>query len=345
MTLRTSHVALWSAGWLTIGTVLLPCAVRAAAAPQQQAAPATRPAAAALQEPASPEVAALIDKLSDASPATRDDATAKLLKMGKPVLPALKASADTDDPELRARVRTLIRKLERRIPPAAPPATPGFQTHSVSASVNGSGKTIDVNDNGHKIHIDQKGDAIKMSVTGVDEDGKEATENYEAASPDELKEQEPEAYALYEKWGGNGAGGAVIIHNGAGVGGGGVIQLRAGQLRIGVNPPATRPATQPAGGAARGANAGADLKPNDFLNHLREMLRRQVEQGNLPADAQERMLRQLEDVERLQREAMDRARQLRELNDAEHGPKIDRPEPPQPPDAPQPAPAPRGQKN
>src|SRR5436190_1706820 len=83
--------------------------------------------------------------------------------------------------------------------PAAPAWAGRFRSQSVSVSVANGRKTVDVNDNGLKIRIKQTADGIRMSVTGV-EDGNEVTEEYEAKDADELKRDNPEAYALYERW-------------------------------------------------------------------------------------------------------------------------------------------------
>ena len=90
----------------------------------------------------------------------------KLAGMGKEILSALRPLADAPDPELRARIRALIRRAERRLPPAAPPSDPRFHKQSVRvSSVNGR-KTVDVNDNGYCVHIeeDHKGNATASAI-------------------------------------------------------------------------------------------------------------------------------------------------------------------------------------
>jgi hypothetical protein len=70
----------------------------------------------------------------------------------------------------------------------------------ISVKNAGGNKTIDVDDNGKKIQIEEDaGGAIKMSVTET-VDGKEKSSKYEAKSADELKKNHPEAHKLYEKY-------------------------------------------------------------------------------------------------------------------------------------------------
>src|SRR4051794_40228988 len=113
---------------LCVAGGLTPAVVRADVAPTT--APATQPAA-----PVDAAVTALVTKLASPSAKVRDDASRKLAEMGKAAVPALKELADVDDPELKARVRSLLRRAERRLPPAAPPRDGRFRSQSVSVSV------------------------------------------------------------------------------------------------------------------------------------------------------------------------------------------------------------------
>jgi len=80
-------------------------------------------------------------------------------------------------------------------------------------NVNGN-KTIDAEENGRKVHIeDSPQNGIAMSVTEKKGD-KEETTKYAAASLDELKKKHPEAAKLYEQYN-QGLGGALNIQLGA----------------------------------------------------------------------------------------------------------------------------------
>jgi hypothetical protein len=183
--------------------------------------PATQPAA-----PIDPAVRALIIKLGDDDPAVRDDATRKLSDLGKAAVPGLREAAQGDDPEARSRAKNLLQHIERHLPPPAPPQNGMGRSQSVRMSMNQGIRTIDVNDNGRKVHIISKADGqIDMSVTGIEE-GKEATETYHAKDADELKKDNPEAFAIYDQWAG--ANGAMAIRGRGQFGGGIHVQIMPG---------------------------------------------------------------------------------------------------------------------
>jgi hypothetical protein len=174
-----------------------------AQAPETAGAPATAPAF------IDPAALKLIEQLGDPDPAVREEASKSLAGLGRDALPALKDAVGTDDPEVRARVRSLIRKAERRLPPAAPPKSGFASRHRMSVSVRNGERTVDVDDNGHRIKIRQDPAGIEMEVTGI-EDGREATETYKAKDAETLKQNNPEAFELYEKYNARADGGPVI---------------------------------------------------------------------------------------------------------------------------------------
>lgn len=256
-----------------------------------------------------PAVRALVVQLGSTSPAAREAAMTKLAAMGKEILPALRPLADAPDPELRARIRALIRRAERGLPPAAPRSDPRFHRQSVRVSSINGRKTVDVNDNGYCIHIeeDHKGNAtasaIKMSVTGVEE-GKEVTETYEAKDADELKRDNPEAFDLYDRWNGTGPR---TLRNGAAVG----IPFPGGPLTAGPG--------------------GAPVLGDEVIDQIRAAIREQVQSGNLPADEQQKILDHLNDAERIRREVHERLKARMEELDRKFKGEDD---PPRPGDAP-----------
>lgn len=225
-----------------------------------------------------PEVPELVEQLGDVDPAVREAATARLRELGKAALPALEAEKDSDDPELRARVRGLIRKALRRLPPAAPPRDGRFNRRSVRVSIVNGQKTVDVDDNGYRIRIRQGAGGIEMDVTGI-EDGREATETYKAKDADELKREVPEAFALYEKY----------------VDG----QMGGGGIGIGMGP--ARPGV--AGRVIRDEDLAVQLPPHvheriaraqgEAMARHRELVRRMEEENIARAREQAERLRQM----------------------------------------------------
>lgn len=158
-----------------------------------------RPTTVPTTQPANADVQRLVNQLGDADPAVRESAAAKLKAMGKAVIPALAQASKSDDPELSAAAAGLIRKIEKRIPGPGP--ANGLRASTMSISVINGKKTVDVKEDGRTVHVEEDAGGIVMSVTGV-EDGRPATVEFKAKNAAELKKNEPEAYALYEKWGG-----------------------------------------------------------------------------------------------------------------------------------------------
>ena len=225
--------------------------------PPTKIAPATRPV--------DEKVLALIEKLGDGDPAVREEATKKLQEMGKAVLPSLAAAAQSDDPEVRSRARGLIRKAERRLPPAAPARDARFGRSSVRMSSTNGERTVNADDNGYRVKIRQGPAGIKLDVTGV-EDGKEVTESYSAKDADELKKENPEAFALYDKYNNGNAGFA--IHHAAQI-----------QIQVGGMPPGVIALDQAAA-----------------LNALRLKIEAQLDQAKMPEEQKKAILDHLDQV-------------------------------------------------
>lgn len=74
---------------------------------------------------------------------------------------------------------------------------------------NGS-QTIDVDENGRKVHIEEDPNGIEMRVTKT-ENGQDKVEKFKAKNAAELKQKYPEASKLYEQYAQNGAGGVQIL--------------------------------------------------------------------------------------------------------------------------------------
>jgi hypothetical protein len=80
-------------------------------------------------------------------------------------------------------------------------------------------RIITVNEGGREVEIKDGPDGITMTVRGL-VDGQPGSEEYVAGSAEQLREDNPEAYEIYERWAG--AVGPDVIFNG-GLGGGRVI--------------------------------------------------------------------------------------------------------------------------
>jgi hypothetical protein len=177
----------------------------------QPASPTTRPTT----QPTDPKVAALVQQLGSDDFRARQSASEALGKMGKDAAPAIKEALASDNPEIRTRAQRLLKQLEDKDKPqeanAANPNNQPFGPNGgvfivprgahvqmrVGVMVQGmhgvSESTISINGNTYKCHQDDKG--LKLTVT---ENGQ--TKEYTAKSPAELKEKQPEAYKVYEKY-------------------------------------------------------------------------------------------------------------------------------------------------
>ncbi|QOV90483.1 OmpH family outer membrane protein [Humisphaera borealis] len=288
--MRTFRLAL--TGFTLLG--LATAGVRAADVDKAPAAPApdVQPAAEKPQ-PVDPAVVALIDQLGSGEPAIREAASKKLLELGKSAVPTLKQSKDADDPEVRARVRSLIRKAERRLPPAAPAKDGNAHRQSVSVSMVNGQRNVDVDDNGYKIKIRQGPEGIVLDVTGV-EDDKPVTETYRAKDADELKKENPEAFALYEKYNNGGPGGAFTIQLGGNAGFQGQVFINGGNPR----------------GFAGGVQVEQKVAEAQ-VKAMEKVLEKLQEDPNIPAEHRAKIIEQIEQLRAKQQDVQQK--QLKEM--------------------------------
>ena len=270
-------------------SLLVACfAVVPASALMAESAPAVPPTTvpSVAIAPSDADIAALIDNLGDGDFATRDQASNKLREIGKPALAQIKAALKSEDPEVRIRAEELVKRIERRVPPGPDPAIAGVGGQGLRVSVVNGNKVIDVTDIGRVIHISNGPDGIDMTVTGV-RNGEKATEEYKAANPEDLKRDNPEAYAIFEKWSGgqgpawvmNGGGGGRLIIRG-GVGGGGIV-VNNGNLNL--------------NGIIQRANAA------DEVADLRKKITEQMKEAKLPDEKQVEVANQLDKLDTLKR--------------------------------------------
>ena len=150
--------------------------------------------------PASGEVESLVAQLGDADFRIRRDASNRLHEIGPSALPALKQASESGNPEVRSRAAQIIRSLEFHHVPGRPLRQNRTRVRSVNLRIINGQQTVDVNDEGRQIRITQNGQAIEITVKG-EMDGRPATETYKAANPDQLKAENPEAFALFDRFG------------------------------------------------------------------------------------------------------------------------------------------------
>ena len=125
---------------------------------------------------------------------------------------ALESLAEGDDAAARRAADALKPESETPRRPRMAPLQLGAGNIQIQFNANGPNrkmrmrnangvKEIDVEENGQKIKIvDDPNNGIKVEVTEKDENGNEKTKKYEAKTADDLKQNEPEAYKLYDKY-------------------------------------------------------------------------------------------------------------------------------------------------
>ena len=155
----------------------------------------------------SDEIVTLIRQLGDSSFHVRQQASQRLKEIGRPALPALKGALKAADPEIQLRAQELIDGIEHPPLPGNPPSRTHF-SRSVRVTIINGAKTVDATEGDRTVHIEQDASGIRMKVAGP-VDGKEKTQEYKAATAEELKKNDPDAYALYQRYA-LGAGNIVI---------------------------------------------------------------------------------------------------------------------------------------
>ena len=176
-------------GWMILLIGLGSLALLPAARGQEATGPTTHQAIDPIQQ--------WIARLGDPDFHVRREASLRLRELGAAALPALKEAAESGSLEVRDRAKQLVALLERPRLPGPRGGIVGGSSFSV-AFANGQ-RRIDVQDRGREIHIDEGADGIEMTVAG-ELDGRPAHQTYKAASVDELRSRDPDAFALYERW-------------------------------------------------------------------------------------------------------------------------------------------------
>jgi hypothetical protein len=207
--------------------IILPLLLAPAAsfAQEQPAAPAPT----AKQDPTDADLQKLIVQLGSDDYDAREQAARRLRQIGKRALPQLKEALNSPDAEIVNRVRLLITRIEARAVPGPNPNADPFAGGAVPNNlirlsiVNGD-KVTQISENGRDIKIVEGPAGITMTVSGW-VDGKPATEQYIAATADELRADNPEAFKLFDQWAGAGmAGPGAFLQP---------LQIRGGALVVG----------------------------------------------------------------------------------------------------------------
>ena len=238
--------------------------------------------------PADGEIAKLVLQLGDADFGTREAASRRLGEIGKPALDALKEAADGADAEIRTRAAALVRRIEKRALPGGPlgrDAAPAGVRH-MRVSVNNGVKNIVAQEQDREFVIDEGPDGIEVTVTAV-ENGQSVTEVYRAKTAAELKETEPDAFAVYERFGAGPAGAWALV-GGAGVAlevrdGGMIFDNGIGRLRDDLDELRDRLDKQ-----MRDSRVAAQ-QARDVLRHLDRLQQFRWGAAELPADQDARI--------------------------------------------------------
>ncbi|HEV8603827.1 MAG TPA: PDZ domain-containing protein [Tepidisphaeraceae bacterium] len=153
--------------------------------------------------PSAKELDTLIVQLGHDDFKVREEASARLAKVGKPALEALKQALASGDPEVQSRAEMLIKRIEQRPVPGGPVnKDEPVVARSLRISNDGGVKQVEVRENNRTITIREQGGAIDMSVSAV-ENGRRVTEEFKAKNAQDLKLQSPDAFALYQRWSGS----------------------------------------------------------------------------------------------------------------------------------------------
>jgi len=172
------------------------------AAAQVPAAPAPSPGpvagapASGATAAAPDEIHSLVSQLGDPDFRKREAAARQLTQIGKPAAPALREALAGRDPEVCSRADALLRQIEHPRLPAG-----WFRDFTDlrrrEGFMNGS-RVVEVMQGGRRLFVSEGPGGIEMNVTGVD--GSDLVDvTVKARDPEDLRRQDPEAFALYER--------------------------------------------------------------------------------------------------------------------------------------------------
>jgi hypothetical protein len=169
------------------------------------------------------QIPALVKQLGDDSPKIREEASQKLRQLGKEALPALEQATKSKDPEVAARAHAISRQIDEDLHPKprfndfddngdipaprffrANPNFPGgggsFRIRiQTNLNPNQVGREITAVENGKIVTIKESPEEISVSTT-QNVEGRQVTKTVTAKTKEALKKEDPDAYAMYEKY-------------------------------------------------------------------------------------------------------------------------------------------------
>ena len=171
---------------LVWGLLFIPAASHAA-----QDAPALTPPGTTTDD-----IASLVRQLGDADFRVREEATRRLRAVGKPAMPALREALGSDDPEVCSRADSLLRQIEKpRIPQGWFRNFNGWRRRDVLRTGT---RIIEVLEGDRRAQVVEGPAGIEITVSGVD-DGQSVYVSLRARDADDLRRQDADAYAVYER--------------------------------------------------------------------------------------------------------------------------------------------------
>ena len=302
LTRRSSRVL--ALACLVLGVLSVPAAAQSLQQPPARAAPGAQ----------GDDIPSLVRQLGDADFRVREQATRRLRDIGKPAMPALREALGSDDPEVCSRADSLLRQIEKpRIPQGWFRNFNGWRRRETMR--NGT-RVVEVNEGDRRAVVVEGPGGIELTVTGTDE-GQSVHVALRAGDAEDLRRQDAEAHALYERVAGarsniNIRGRRLIVPP---------------QMPVPMPMPRPMPLPQPVPGRRPAARllplvpeGGLLRPPADDLAGLEFRVRRQMEGAGVPAAEQQavmealRMLREIQAQGRLMAPE-DLEAQVRKYND------------------------------
>src|SRR3954454_23845343 len=129
--------------------------------------------------PSSPkEIETLIAQLGHDDFKMREEASARLAKIGKLALTPLKQALSSGDPEVQSRAEMRIKRIEQRPVPGGPvDPDEAVVARSLRISNVAGAKNVEVRENQRTITIHEDAAGIAMTVSAI-ENGKRVTEEF-----------------------------------------------------------------------------------------------------------------------------------------------------------------------
>ena len=191
----------------TFRVLAVACLACTASTDAPAAATPDSPPAPAVGEPS--DIPALVQQLGDADFRVREAAGRKLREIGKPAMPALREALTCGDPEICSRADSLLRQIERpRIPSGWFSDFTGWRAQRVAAQRQpASSRSIEGD---RRVRVTEGPAGIEMTVSGED-DGEPIHITVRARDAQDLRAQDADAFAIYERVAGT--RGNIVLRN------------------------------------------------------------------------------------------------------------------------------------